>query len=461
MVMPLRYLDIDAANAPLPRSHCSMLSLDRAIVLVLIHPEFRYSPVDLARILFTWELQHPTPTVDSEVKNARKSYSKFAERRGYGSNPELLGSVWQDMVRNRYHEIALLMAELKQVQEANPGRVYCLQGEQLIPYPDPLVNLSPPLPPGVKAGTHTIRFRYETIEPEECSSDFAAVGEAVPQAPHPTFQDSDPAPELVAPDQTPALETNVLPCDPCPAPEVNAPPMQRDRNKFEMTAAHNQHPLMPVRTAWKHWQRNPAHYLRAAVWLLTVVPFLIGFNGHPRNVVFMEETVELAVPFQEPAYFIAKGVRYEEGDWVRLEDEEGVIMQITRTHIVVDDRVYPTRALIFMGGQIEADGNMVVYPGHPSRKMAGNFWVNSADDLDKVPTNYLSWLGGFHKDRFAYCDLASAGKFWQDVTKELIRVEGEKLLVIPEGTQFQDFLEQCNRSGAFIEEEKDIKVIVW
>ncbi len=490
-MMPLRLVEVDPSPYPPPRHAKAALELSRAVTLMMLDPEAKYYPMDIARIHYTWELlNNPEDAVHSRVNLLRKCYVQLANRNKHGTNPLLSGAGWQRMLASNLHQVAALMAQLREAQAAQPHTIFTLVDGVLVPYPDQTASLEPPRALVKSKGPQRFALAVQPERPqteEALSLTEAAEGTAEPAAPV--------TPESAVQINPITISTSIVEqigavgsdesCDVVPRdflrepvttglnepegsfpnkippdPEVN---IQLERNDFDThQEAHNDlYRPLAERKPRKSWSWTPNNLFKVVLWMVIVIPFLIGFNGHPRNEVFLDEIVELGAPFQEASYFIAKGVRYGEGDRLRFEDEDGVITKIDRTRIMVDDRVYPAPDLIILGGLMEVDGNLVVYPKNPARRKAGNFWVNNVDDLDKVRANYVSWIGGFHNDGFVYCDLKVAGEFWQDVTKETLRVKGEKLLVIPEDTQLEDFLDQCAESGAFIEEDKGIKVIEW
>ncbi len=441
MVMPLRYVEIDATDAPLPRCRSRMPSLERATVLVLLHPEIKYGPIDIARILYTWELQQPGSPMNDEIAAARLCYSKMADRRGFGSNPDLAGSVWRDMVATSMRDIAVLMEQLKRAQAANPDRIYCLKGNQLAIYPEPVANLSAPLPPRVKTGCQSVLPRYESQDQESgmLRSEPARVAsqeEPVAEAPSPvddfseavTAHEAQPAAERACSDPEPA---------PTPAPaHAGPPPRQRSNGP--------------------RWKRRTL----LALALLFLPALLFGYFWLNLERYTSADITELGAPDQGTPFLVVAGKRYEPGDWIYFEGQSGIIKKISRHSILIGDREILAPPLYFLGERMREGGNFVIYPGSP-RHIAGNFDLEREEDLDTLEPGYLGWLDGFASTTFASLDSSEVAAFWSKVSGRDIRFTQEVSIVIPEGAQWSDLVEGCTQQGCKIEQNHDQVVIQW
>ncbi len=141
-MIPLRYVPIVLDHVPLPSKRGTYMALHRAVVLSQLHPSCDYYPMNIAHIALAGEasaLNHAR--YQQLLTGLRLSYGNLANRQGEGTNPQLTGAQWLALLGPGLHRLAAFMAQLKQRMEEEPGTLFALSGNQIVPYPDQSVNL--------------------------------------------------------------------------------------------------------------------------------------------------------------------------------------------------------------------------------------------------------------------------------------------------------------------------------
>lgn len=143
-MIPLRYVEFsDRENAQPPKRGVPM-AVERAIILVLLDQEASFFPIDIARIAYDF---NPTEQTDENhrraIANYRRGYSELAQSGGYGTNPQLSGADWSQLVRASKVAIVRVMDELRIKMIAHPGVVFALSEGQIVPHPNQELDLQP------------------------------------------------------------------------------------------------------------------------------------------------------------------------------------------------------------------------------------------------------------------------------------------------------------------------------
>lgn len=418
-MIPLRYVAVDTLGFPEVSKRGTIMDTERAVLLFLLEPDTLYFPNDIALLALTWELQQG-PLNDEqirELKRHRSAFSQMAELAGLGSTVQLSGRTWTSLVKAARPSLAKLMKDLANAQKKRPGVVFTLFKGQLIEYPDQSASTAPPLPPHGR----TMRiFQFP-------------VAEASPPAP--------------APVQAEALAA---------APSNTIPDLSANLPQPSLAKAR--------RWSWRpHW-RLPSLARRGrllSILMVLLVPSLLSaYFWAQLDEVGLADIEEMGAPFQEIPHLVAAGQRHETGDWVRFEGEVGMIKQISREAIIVGDRTYPAPPLYFFGQRMSVTGNFVVYPGN-SRHIAGNFWLDHSDALDKMEYGYLSWLGGFARSAYVLCQFSKIIPFCSAVLGKPVKTTGDREVMIPKEIQLEELLEGCEANGANIKQDDTSLEVVW
>lgn len=426
-MIPLRHLSIDLSTAPAPPQRGTVMTPDRAVVLLLLAPDAFYTPMDIARIAFTWELQQatPDPLLANYLKRFRNAYCQIALRISDSSNPCLSGREWSSLVGPALHGVAELMNRLAAAQAAQPGVIFTVAGEELLPYPDQSASTAPPLPPD----RQQLVGRYSF---------------PISEAPSATGEDQ--------PAEDPAVLVEV-PAEPSPVPQVVAAEPEPEPTRVDDP------PPARAKAARSRWSRRLT--LAASVLGVTMVPAaLFGYFWASLDEVYLEDIVELGAPFSGQPHFLTLTKRFEQGDWVRFEGQVGIIKKISRESIIVGEREYPAPTLYFFGERMMTCGNYVVYPASP-RPIAGNFFLDHIDYLDELEPGHLGWEKGFETSTFAVTKTSAAGAFLSQVSGVDVVFVVDKSVSVPEGVQLRDIFVDCERQGGLIEERMGQVVIKW
>ncbi len=414
-MIPLRYVKIDALDRPPTPQRGTVMELERAVLLFLLEPETVYGPNDIATLALTWELQQgPLNSDDSKKLNRfRTAYRQLAETHLSRCNANLSGREWADMVVAARPAVAEFMAELTAAQAAQPGVVFTLHEGNLIPYPDQRASTAAPLPPQLGAQIRIIHF---------------PVAEA-PTEPH-----------LAVPAEE----------------QTTAPP---DNGAATANCSDS---LLPEPTpSTRRWAWRPRlGRVRIALLALMLPTLAFAYFWSQVDDITLADIEEMGAPFQELPHLIAKGRRYEPGDWVRFEGKIGMIKKISREEIIVGDRTYEAPPLYFFGARMKVSGNYVVYPGN-YRHIAGNFWLDHSEGLDTMPSERLSWLGGFAGREYLDITIRDMAPFYKEILGVTVLTTDSFRINLPEGIQLDELLADCETMGASVTRNDLLVEVVW
>lgn len=421
-MIPLRVVAVDTLGLPEGSKRGTIMDIERAVLLFLLEPDTLYYPNDIALLAFTWELQQgPLNAAQSkQLKRHRSAFSQMAVHAGLGSAVQLSGRTWAGLVKAARPELAKFMKHLADTQANQPGVIFTLFEGQLIPYPDQGASTAPPLPPCGRNITRIMEFpvaeAFQPVAPE--LREEAAVATAT---------------DAVA----------ALPACLTPRPSTKT----KARRRF-----------WPPR--WSLIRHLGQGWLRSLLLVLCVPSLLFAYFWVQVDEFSMDQIEEMGAPFQEVPHLVVAGKRHEPGDWVRIEGEVGMIKKISREAMMVGDRTYLAPTLTFFGQRMNVSGNFVVYPGNP-RHIAGNFWLDHSDALEKMEPGYLSWLGGFARGTYVFCRFSDASPFCSAVLGIPVKSTGDIKIMIPNGTQLEDLLDGCESSGAKIKQDTKGLEVVW
>ncbi len=143
-MIPLRYVDLSTVDVPPPPKRGVPMAIERAILLILLDPELKYLPIDIARIANEFQSAEVSEHARHRmIANDRRGYSELAQANGHVTNPQLSGAEWARLVRASLGAIVRLMSDLHDAMKAQPGVVFALSEGKIVPYVNQAYKLEP------------------------------------------------------------------------------------------------------------------------------------------------------------------------------------------------------------------------------------------------------------------------------------------------------------------------------
>lgn len=144
--MPLRYVPVPPILLDCPEKMGNRMPLERAMAVMMLDPSTRYMPIDIARLGYQYAWGLDKDEINRRVANARRSYAEIARLGLNRSNPNLTGIEWMALLKGNLHAVAAKMEELRLLMLAQPGVLFTIVGEQLVPHPDQSLDPNPLTP---------------------------------------------------------------------------------------------------------------------------------------------------------------------------------------------------------------------------------------------------------------------------------------------------------------------------